>query len=435
MTGSLAGRRIVLGVSGGVAAYKAVELCRELVRRGAFVSPLLTASAQRFIGAATFSAVASEPARASLWDSPEPSPHTDLGQTADLVLVAPATARLVAAARAGLADDLLTTTLLATRAPVVFAPAMHTEMWEHAATRDNVATLEARGVHFVAPAAGELAGGDIGVGRLADTMTIADACEAALADLPNRTSGTSSDAPLRRPLPGTTVLVSAGGTREAIDPVRFIGNRSSGKQGHAIAMAALDRGARVRLVTTTDAPRELTDHPAVEITRVTSAAEMHDAMLERTADADIVIMAAAVADFRPADPVEHKLKRRDGLPIIRLEPTANVLGALVEHRHAGQTIVGFAAETDDLERNALGKLRSSGADLTVANDVSGPDAGFECDTNAVCIFGARANGEPVRVATSSKREVAEAIIDIVLDERATATTVAVDERPRLREVR
>ncbi len=437
----LAGRRIVLGITGGVAAYKAAELCRELVRRGAFVSPILTRGAERFIGAATFSAIASEPARTTLWESPEPSPHTDLGQQADLVVVAPATANLLAAARAGSSQDLLTTTLLATRAPVLLCPAMHTEMWEHPATRDNVATLQSRGVHFVLPDSGELAGGDVGAGRLADPMAIADRVGELLAAPENAGTATidqpapvivapgaqPSDAP--RDLEGLTVLVSAGGTREAIDPVRFIGNRSSGKQGHAIALAALDRGARVQLVTTVPTDPALAD-TAIEVLPVESAQQMHDSMLAHVPLADVVVMCAAVADFRPTECAHNKLKRRDGLPEISLEPTPNILRALVGERHAGQVIVGFAAETDHLRDNALEKLDGSGADLIVANDVSRADAGFEHDTNAVTIHRV-SSSTPIDVPVGAKRDIAERVLDAALEERSSAST----RRPQLREVR
>jgi phosphopantothenoylcysteine decarboxylase/phosphopantothenate--cysteine ligase len=422
MNRSLEGRRIVLGVTGGVAAYKAAELCRELVRRGAFVSPILTRGAERFIGAATFSAIASEPARTTLFDSPEPSPHTDLGQQADLIVVAPATANLLAAARAGLSGDLLTTTLLATRAPVLVCPAMHTEMWEHPATRENVEVLQSRGVHFVMPDDGELAGGDVGTGRLADPIDIADACVALLAAIE---PGSATHVP--HDLDGMSVLVSAGGTREAIDPVRYIGNRSSGKQGHAIALAARRRGASVQLVTTADADAELAA-AGVEVTRVASALEMRDAMLARAGAADLVVMSAAVADYRPAEQSELKLKKRDGVPHIELIENPNILHELVAARRAGQTIVGFAAETDHLRENAREKLEQSGADLIVANDVSRADTGFECDTNAVTIH--RASGSAsVEVGLATKREIADRVLDVALTERAARS-----ERPRLREV-
>ena len=457
----LAGRRIVLGITGGVAAYKAAELCRELVRRGAFVSPILTRGAERFIAAATFSAIASEPARTSLWDSPEPSPHTDLGQQADLIVVAPATANLLAAARAGSSADLLTTTLLATRAPVLLCPAMHTEMWEHPATRDNVATLQARGVHFVMPDEGELAGGDVGAGRLADPMAIADRVGELLADpdaaadtpvlvapnaltTPGMTSrGTVVLGPGAQPahpaqdLAGLTVLVSAGGTREAIDPVRFIGNRSSGKQGHAIALAALERGARVQLVTTQAGDPQLAGTD-IEVLPVDTAQQMHDCMLAHVPIADLIVMCAAVADFRPVECAPNKLKRRDGLPQISLEPTPNILRAIVAGRRDDQVIVGFAAETDHLRDNALEKLDGSGADLIVANDVSRADAGFEHDTNAVTIHRVSST-TPIDVPVASKREIADRVLDAALVERDIAEPPAPPApepgRPHLREVR
>src|SRR5215210_5911499 len=276
----LEGRRVVLGVSGGIAAYKAVEVCRRLGDAGALVSPVLTPDALRFVGALTFSAVAAEPARTSLWDAPEPSPHTTLGRRADLVVVAPATARVLAAYATGLSDDVLVATLLATRAPVVVCPAMHTEMWESPAVQANVATLRSRGVAVVEPGEGHLAGGDVGVGRLAEPDDILAACAAAL--------GRTQD------LAGLRVLVTAGGTREPIDPVRYVGNRSSGKQGHALADEAAARGATVTLVTTTARPAR-----AAEVVRVETAAEMEQAVLAAAEDADVIVMAAAVADFRP----------------------------------------------------------------------------------------------------------------------------------------
>ncbi|HZI45722.1 MAG TPA: bifunctional phosphopantothenoylcysteine decarboxylase/phosphopantothenate--cysteine ligase CoaBC, partial [Ilumatobacter sp.] len=284
----LAGKRIVLGVTGGIAAYKAVEICRRLVDAGAHVVPVMTAGAERFIGATTLSALASEPVKTRLWDDPDtPIPHTKLGQSADLVLVAPATARIIAAYRAGLSTDLLTNVLLATRAPVMICPAMHTEMWEHPAVADNIATLRSRGVHVVEPESGRLAGGDSGQGRLASPESIVAAVDRLFAP---------SD------MAGLKVVVSAGGTREPIDAVRVIANRSSGKQGYAIAEEAARRGAQVTLVSTVERP----DPIGVEIVRVETAAQMQ-AELERLAPAcDVVVMAAAVADFRPVDPADHK---------------------------------------------------------------------------------------------------------------------------------
>ena len=392
MTGVLAGRRIVLGVSGGIAAYKAVEVCRRLTDAGAYVQPVLTEDATRFIGALTFSALAAEPARTSLWDGPDPIPHTRLGQGADLILVAPATARVIGKYAAGISDDLLTATLLATRAPVVICPAMHTEMWEHPAVQDNLGLLARRGVYIVPPAVGRLAGGDEGAGRLAEPEDIVAAATRVL---------TPPD------LVGVRVLVTAGGTREAIDPVRFIGNRSSGKQGHAIADEAASRGASVVLVTTTNRPTDA----AVEVVAVETAAQMEEAVLARSADADVIVMAAAVADFRPKAPADEKIKKHDGVPEVVLEPTTDILAALGERKRPGQVLVGFAAETSDLRTHATEKLRKKQVDLMVANDVAAPGAGFEHDTNSVVILDP--DGLDKNVPLTDKREVARVVLDVV----------------------
>jgi phosphopantothenoylcysteine decarboxylase/phosphopantothenate--cysteine ligase len=393
MAGVLAGRRIVLGVSGGIAAYKAVEVCRRLTDAGAHVQPVLTEDATRFVGALTFSALAAEPARTSLWDGPEPIPHTRLGQNADLILVAPATARVIGKYAAGISDDLLTATLLATRAPVIVCPAMHTEMWEHAAVQDNLALLARRGVHVVPPAVGRLAGGDEGAGRLADPADIVAAAERVL---------TAPD------LSGVRVLVTAGGTREPIDPVRFIGNRSSGKQGHAIADEAAARGATVVLVTTARRPA----HPSVEVVDVDTAAEMEAAVLDRSAGSDVVVMAAAVADFRPKVVADEKIKKGDGLPEVVLEPTTDILAALGRQKHDGQILVGFAAETSDVRTHAAEKLRKKNIDLIVANDVAAPGAGFEHDTNSVVLLDPK--GLEQNVPLTDKREVARLVLDAVV---------------------
>ena len=396
----LSGSRIVLGVTGGIAAYKAVEVCRRLVDAGAHVAPVMTAGAERFVGRTTFSALASEPVQTSLWDEASPIPHTRLGQGADVIVVAPATARLLADYAAGRSNDLLTATLLATRAPVVVCPAMHTEMWEHPAVQDNLALLRARGVHVVEPEAGRLAGGDVGHGRLAEPARIVAAVEAALVD-PD--------------LAGLTVVVTAGGTREPIDPVRFLGNRSSGKQGHALADAARRRGAAVTLVTTAPASA-----PAgVDVVAVETAAQMHDAVVAVAAAADVVVMAAAVADFRPVSVAGEKLKKADGTPEIRLEPTVDILAALGASKPDGQTLVGFAAETTDVAANAQGKLRAKRADLLVANDVSAEGTGFEHETNAVTIFSTSA--EPIEVALATKLAVADTVFDAVLAHRLQST--------------
>ena len=393
----LSGKRIVLGVSGGIAAYKAVEVCRRLVDAGAFVSPVLTEDATRFIGAVTFSALASEPVRTSLWSEPEPIPHTRLGQSADVIVIAPCTARVLGKYAAGISDDLLTATLLATRAPVLVCPAMHTEMWEHASVQENLATLRRRGVHVLEPAVGRLAGGDVGAGRLADPADIVAAIERVLGP---------------KDLDGTRVLVTAGGTREPIDAVRVISNRSSGKQGYAIAEEALARGAAVTLVTTVDR----TPPPGAEVVRVGTAAEMQEAVVPRQAEFDVIVMAAAVADFRPKAPSDRKSKKEDGPPEIILEPTHDFLVDLGAAKPDGQVLVGFAAETDDLRANAEGKLRRKKLDLIVGNDVSAPGAGFEHDTNEVILL--RADGTVQDVPLSDKREVARAVLDAVVSLRS-----------------
>jgi len=391
---SLAGRRVVLGVCGGIAAYKAVEVCRRLVDAGAHVVPVMTAGASRFIGETTLSALASEPVHTTLWDAADPIPHTRLGQGADLVVVAPATARLLSAYAHGYSHDLLTNVLIATRSPVLVCPAMHTEMWEHPAVQDNMALLRSRGTHVVDPESGRLAGGDVGAGRLAEPATIVAAAEALLS------SATGE-------LAGRKVLVTAGGTREPIDPVRFIGNRSSGKQGHAIAEEAAARGADVTLVTTTD----LAVPPGIERIRVDTAAELHRAVTVVAPACDVVVMAAAVADFTPVEVAPDKLKKRDGVPVLELAPTLDVLAELGSAKRDGQVLVGFAAETSDVVTNAADKLRRKNVDLLVANDVSAPGVGFEHDTNEVLIIAH--DGDQHHVPFAHKREVARAVLDNV----------------------
>jgi phosphopantothenoylcysteine decarboxylase / phosphopantothenate---cysteine ligase len=392
-------RRIVLGVSGGIAAYKAIDVCRRLVEGGAHVVPVMTRGATRFVGEATFSALASERVHTSLFHDADPIPHTRLGQSADAVVVAPATARVIGSYAAGISSDLLTATLLAVRegVPVVLAPAMHTEMWEHPAVQDNLATLARRGVTIVPPEEGRLAGGDVGKGRLAAPATIVEAVEAALG--------------VGRDLSGLRVLVTAGGTREPIDPVRFVGNRSSGKQGHALATEAAARGAKVTLVTTVDLPVP----PQSDVIRVETAAEMEEAVHAAGASADVVVMAAAVADFRPTQVVGRKLKKQAGVPEITLEPTPDILAGLAARKRPGQTIVGFAAETDEVRKNAAAKLAAKGIDLIVANDVTAPGAGFEHDTNQVVIMDA--DGEEREVPLADKRAIARAVFDAVTQRR------------------
>jgi phosphopantothenoylcysteine decarboxylase / phosphopantothenate---cysteine ligase len=398
----LDGRFVVLGVTGGIAAYKAVELCRLLVDAGAHVAPVLTRAATEFVGVATFSALASEPAQTEIFGAASPIPHTRLGQSADLVIIAPATARSIAAYAAGLSDDLLGATLLATTAPVLLCPAMHTEMWNHASVQENLATLRRRGVTIVDPESGRLAGGDIGEGRLADVGRILERAESLLGR--------------RRDLEGRSVVVTAGGTREPIDPVRYISNRSSGKQGFALAAQAARRGAAVTLISSVAAESP----PGVVLVEVETADELLREVLAHGKGADVVIMAAAVADFRPVVVAAEKLKRRSGIPELRLEATPDVLAALVASRQPGQVIVGFAAETSDAIENATGKLHSKGLDLIVVNDVSQPGVGFGYDTNAVSILSRDGGREDVALA--AKSEIADAVLDACVVELAARTS-------------
>ena len=393
----LAGKRVVLGVTGGIAAYKAIEILRRLVDAGAHVVPIMTDAAQHFVGATTLSALASEPVQTKLWNNPTTAiPHTKVGQGADLIIVAPATAKSIAAYRMGYSHDLLQNTLIATRAPVIVCPAMHTEMWEHPSVVDNIATLRKRGVHIVEPESGRLAGGDIGAGRLADPATILGAAE--------RILGPAD-------LSGVRVVVSAGGTREPIDAVRVIANRSSGKQGYAVAAEAAARGAQVTLVSTVGLPT-----PAgVQVIAVETAVEMQEAMEHAAIDHNVIVMAAAVADFRPAHAASGKIKKRDGVPEIVLQPTPDILAGLGANKRDDHVLVGFAAETANLVDNAQGKLERKRLDLIVANDVSAPGVGFAHDTNAVTLL--RPGAEPVEIDLATKRDVARAVIDAVVDIR------------------
>jgi len=399
----LAGSRVVLGVSGGIAAYKAVEVCRRLIDAGAHVVPVMTRGAERFLGRTTLSALASEPVQTELWNAADPIPHTRLGQSADLVIVAPATARVIAAYAAGLSSDLLVATLLATKAPVLVCPAMHTEMWEHPAVAENIATLRRRGVHIEGPAVGRLAGGDSGAGRLADPIEIVAAAARILDP-----SGTD--------LTGVRVVVTAGGTREPIDAVRVIANRSSGKQGYAIAAEAAARGADVVLLSTVDRTAPV----GVSVRAVETAADLQAAVDDEARRAAVVVMAAAVADFRPKQAADGKLKKRDGVPELELEPTPDILAGLGAAKRPGQVLVGFAAETSDLLANAQSKLAAKRLDLVVANDVSQPGVGFGYDTNAVLLL--RPGLDPVSIDKRDKRDIARAVVDAIVDIRARSTT-------------
>jgi phosphopantothenoylcysteine decarboxylase / phosphopantothenate---cysteine ligase len=393
----LQGARVLLGVTGGIAAYKAALLARLLVGAGATVDPVLTAGATRFVGAATFEGVTGRRVRTEVWEDIPAETHVALGRAADLAVVYPATANVLAKLAHGLADDLLTTTLLAATCPLVVAPAMHTEMWEHAATQRNVAILRDRGVHVLGPATGRLMGGDEGPGRLVDP-------EDALALL-GSLHGSSRD------LAGETVVVTAGGTREPIDPVRFLGNRSTGKMGFAVAAAAAARGAEVHLVA---APTSLPTPPGVIRHDVTTAVEMHAAVLDLVERADVVVKAAAVADFRPASTATSKLKKDAGIPTIELVRNPDILAELGARREGASRplLVGFAAETDDVEANGRAKLARKRADLLVVNDVSADDAGFAVDTNRAIVLGR--DDTRVEVDLATKAEVADRILDEVV---------------------
>jgi len=421
----LGGRRVLLGVTGGIGAYKAAVLVRALVQAGADVEVVLTRGAMRFVGAATFEGLTGRAVRSEVWEDIPAGTHVGLGRSADIAVVYPATAHTLAKLAAGLADDLLTTTLLAARCPLVLAPAMHTEMWQHAATQANAATLAARGAVLVGPADGPLMGGDAGPGRLVEPELVTAAIERAMVaagggETTQDRSGQQvrSREPEGEPngaaagdLAGVRVLVTAGGTREPIDPVRYLGNRSSGRMGFALAAAAADRGAEVVLVA---APTELATPAGVTRTDVTTARDLHAAVLAHLDGVDVVIKAAAVADFRPANAATSKLKKSAGAPTITLVPNVDVLAELGQRRGDAShpVLVGFAAETEDVESSGRAKLAAKGADLLVVNDVAAADAGFEVDTNRVVVLDR--DGGRQALAFGSKRQVAEGILDRVL---------------------
>ena len=408
MTAESTRPRVVLGVGGGIAAYKVAELLRLLTESGHDVRVVPTRAALEFVGAPTWAALSGHPVASDVWADVHEVPHVRIGQEADLVLVAPATADLLARAAHGLADDLLTTTLLTARCPVVMAPAMHTEMWLHPATVGNVATLRERGVEVLEPASGRLTGADTGPGRLPEPAEIFAAARRALA---GRTAA--------RDLAGRHVVVSAGGTREHLDPVRFLGNRSSGRQGWALASTAAARGARVTLVAANVA---LPEPAGVTVVPVVSAEELRTAVLAAAADADAVVMAAAVADFRPRDTQATKIKKGAGEPdSVALVRTADVLAevARVPRARPGLVVVGFAAETGDAEGDALAhgraKLATKGADLLVVNEVGGHGhpTGFEGTQNAAVVLGA--DGSRTDVPLGPKEALADTVWDLVRD--------------------
>ena len=394
--------RIVLGVAGGIAAYKAVEVLRGLTESGHDVTVVPTAAALEFVGAPTWAALSGKPVSTSVWDHVDQVPHVKLGQSADLVLVAPATADLIARATHGIADDLLTNILLTARCPIVMAPAMHTEMWQHPATQRNVAELRARGVIVLEPASGRLTGADTGPGRLPDPSAIVAAARDALRRVP------------AQDLAGMRILITAGGTREAIDPVRFIGNHSSGKQGFELARTAVARGASVTVV----AAHVETEPPAgVSLSRVSSGSQMHQEVMRLMPDCDVVVMAAAVADFRADDVAGVKIKKgetTEGVSV-SLVPTTDILASIVRQRNgAAPFIVGFAAETGDESSSVIehgrAKLARKGCDLLVVNDVSDGKA-FGTDDNEIVIVG---QGRELAVSKTSKAAISDAVWDAVL---------------------
>jgi phosphopantothenoylcysteine decarboxylase/phosphopantothenate--cysteine ligase len=396
--------KIVLGVTGGIAAYKAAEIVRLLQERGLAVQVVMTRAAQEFVRPLTFAALTGEKVITDLFGSGDAEPNLDsaiehigVAQSMDALLVAPATADIIAKFAHGIADDFLTTLYLAAKAPVIIAPAMNVNMWDHAATKANVEALRARGVRVVEPDAGYLACGMTGPGRLAENQTIVAAVMETLA--------ASND------LAGETVLVTAGPTREAIDPVRYIGNRSSGRMGYALADAALARGARVILVS---GPAEIPPPRQAELVRIETAAEMRRAVLEHLPAATIVIKAAAVADFRPRHTSAQKMKRA-GPVTLELEPTEDILAEAGKISARGdRIIIGFAAETENALENARTKLRSKSLDAIVVNDVSKPGIGFDSERNAVTII---TGDEVIEVPETSKRQVAERVLEVAISLR------------------
>ena len=366
---ALQGKQVVLGVTGGIAAYKACELCSRLRKSGVDVYVVMTKNACEFVSPLTFETLSNHPVATDTFKRPETweVEHVALAKRADLFVIAPATANIMAKMAHGIADDMLSTTVLATRAPVLIAPAMNTGMWENAATQDNVKTLERRGMHFVGPEGGYLACGDTGAGRMSEPAAIFQKIEELLC--PNQD------------LAGLSVLVTAGPTQEKLDPVRYLTNRSSGKMGYAIASAAARRGAKVTLVS---GPTNLPIPKAVERISIQSTQDLYDVMMDHCGQADVIIQAAAPADYTPAAVADQKIKKQgDGDLILTLKQTPDVAKAVGEKKRPGQLLIGFAAETQDVLENAQGKLQKKNLDMIVANDVTAPGAGFDVDTNIV----------------------------------------------------
>jgi phosphopantothenoylcysteine decarboxylase/phosphopantothenate--cysteine ligase len=403
---ALSGTTVVLGVTGSIAAYKAADLCSKLVQAGASVFPVLTRGAERFIGRETFWALSGNPVTRDTFEEPfsteqdvSPIAHLRYAQVADIFLVAPASADFLARLAAGFADDMLTASLLANvMKPVLLAPAMNTGMWENPATQANCATLANRGYRFINPVVGRLAEGTVGTGRMAEPLDIL----AEIATLRRR----------KKNLSGLNVLVTAGPTRESIDPVRFLSNRSSGKMGYAIAEAARDRGARVTLIT---GPTSIPVPTGVTAVRVISAAEMANACFEHSNTANVIIAAAAVADFTPNEVAKAKIKKSGDALTVTLVPTLDILRRLGATKHTGQLLIGFAAETNDLLENAVAKLRSKNLDLIVANDITQEGAGFDSDTNIVTLL--QPEKPPIALPMMSKAAVGDRLCDWIVEQR------------------
>ncbi len=391
-------KEIVLGVTGSIAAYKACEISSRLIERGHAVTAVLTESARHLVGAASFEALTGRRVITAMFEpfaSPEIE-HIAVAQRADLFLIAPATANILAKAARGMADDWLSTTLLATRAPILFAPAMNTNMYNHPATQENIEILKARGCAFVGPGTGNLACGTVGIGRMIDVPAILDAVEAALCET--------------KDLVGLSVVVTAGGTREPLDPVRFLGNHSSGKMGRALALEALKRGARVTVIA---GHMDVAPPEGAEVVVAQTANEMAEIALSLAQDADIFVGAAAVGDFRPEDPSEEKLKRSGkGLKLALVE-NPDVISQVAALKRDGQLVVGFAAETDNLMKNAKAKLKKKQLDLIVANEVNTEDSGFGADTLRARLIDTEGNVEELDLAT--KEEVAKRLFDRISD--------------------
>jgi len=387
----LAGRGVLLGVTGGVAAYKAAYLLRLMTSAGASVHVVMTRGAREFVGEATFAALSGNPVRTDVFDEPEHVVHVHMAHAADVAVIAPATANVIAKLAFGIADDMLTSTLLEARCPVVIAPAMHTGMYENEATQSNIRELERRGVTFVGPVSGSLAAGDDGPGRMSEPEEILATVEDVLS--------------AGRDLAGRRILVTAGPTHEPIDPVRFIGNRSSGKMGYAIAEEARARGADVVLVT---GPVSLPEPDGIRVVHIETAQEMRDAVMAEVANVDAIVKAAAVADFRPAEQADRKLKKESGIPEIHLERTPDVLAELAALDQR-PILVGFAAETNDLEQAGRRKLAEKHLDLIVVNQVGREGTGFGSDTNDAMILSATGDDQPLKSWT--KRELADAVLD------------------------